>query len=134
MRLLLPSVQTFVQELVHDVLYADLIKRSVPITQPCDLTALLTTDATVQSWTAKGLPADAHSVQNGILTTRASRFPLCIDPQQQVHFIALLTQHFEVLVMQAAAQRTGAAFDCETAVRCSPYQQAATQRCKQPLR
>jgi dynein heavy chain, axonemal len=74
----------FVQELVHDVLYADLMKRGVPITQPCDLTALLTTDATVQNWTAKGLPADAHSVQNGILTTRASRFPLCIDPQQQV--------------------------------------------------
>jgi ATP-binding dynein motor region len=66
------------------------MKRGVPITQPCDLTALLTTDATVQSWTAKGLPADAHSVQNGILTTRASRFPLCIDPQQQVRLDAYL--------------------------------------------
>ncbi|CAN0517808.1 unnamed protein product, partial [Scytosiphon promiscuus] len=45
--------------------------------------ALLTTDATVQGWVANGLPADEHSVQNGILTTKASRFPLCIDPQQQ---------------------------------------------------
>ena len=34
-------------------------------------------------WVAKGLPADQHSIQNGILTTKSSRFPLCIDPQQQ---------------------------------------------------
>jgi dynein heavy chain len=32
---------------------------------------------------AEGLPADQHSIMNGILTTRASRFPLCVDPQQQ---------------------------------------------------
>jgi len=37
----------------------------------------------VQGWISKGLPADDHSVQNGILTTKSSRFPLCIDPQQQ---------------------------------------------------
>lgn len=34
-------------------------------------------------WVSKGLPADQHSIQNGILTTKSSRFPLCIDPQQQ---------------------------------------------------
>uniref|UniRef100_A0A3Q0RTW8 Dynein heavy chain 10, axonemal n=1 Tax=Amphilophus citrinellus TaxID=61819 RepID=A0A3Q0RTW8_AMPCI len=34
-------------------------------------------------WVSEGLPPDELSVQNGILTTRGSRFPMCIDPQQQ---------------------------------------------------
>ncbi|CAM9103575.1 unnamed protein product [Discosporangium mesarthrocarpum] len=70
-------------DLMSGCFYEDLLERKVPIMQPFRLEALLTTDATVQGWVAKGLPADEHSVQNGILTTKASRFPLCIDPQQQ---------------------------------------------------
>ena len=61
----------------------DIAGRGVPVTAPFSLEELLITEATVQKWTAEGLPADTHSVYNGILTTRCSRFPLCIDPQQQ---------------------------------------------------
>ncbi|KAH8046311.1 dynein light chain binding protein [Aureococcus anophagefferens] len=55
----------------------------VPVTETFQLESFLSSDAIIQGWTAKGLPADEHSIQNGILTTAASRFPLCIDPQQQ---------------------------------------------------
>lgn len=71
------------RDLVYSKFLDDVNQRQIPLSTPFKLESLLTTDATVQGWVAKGLPADEHSVQNGILTTKSSRFPLCIDPQQQ---------------------------------------------------
>jgi dynein heavy chain len=62
---------------------ADCMAREIPLTDPFVISDMLTTEATIQLWGSQGLPSDASSVQSGILTTRASRFPLCIDPQQQ---------------------------------------------------
>ena len=77
----------FTREFRHELIFkgcvGDLLERKVPLTTPFNLENMLTTDAIKQGWTAKGLPADEHSIQNGMLTTKASRFPLCIDPQQQ---------------------------------------------------
>lgn len=58
-------------------------ERKIPMSEPFNLQSLLTTDVEVSKWTSEGLPADELSIQNGILTTRASRWPLCIDPQMQ---------------------------------------------------
>lgn len=70
-------------DLINGKFLTDIQQRNIPLSTPFKLDSFLTTDATVQGWVAKGLPADDHSVQNGILTTKSSRFPLCVDPQQQ---------------------------------------------------
>jgi dynein heavy chain len=37
---------------------------------------------TIRGWCIDGLPTDQTSAENGILTTSAERWGLCIDPQQ----------------------------------------------------
>ena len=48
------------------------------------LETLLTNEVEMTEWASQGLPSDELSIQNGILTVRANRWPLCIDPQMQV--------------------------------------------------
>ncbi|KAL2092820.1 hypothetical protein ACEWY4_012618 [Coilia grayii] len=73
----------FRNEMVYDVWQKDVLERKIPLSQPFRLESLLTDEVEISRWGSEGLPPDELSVQNGILTTRASRFPMCIDPQQQ---------------------------------------------------
>ena len=61
----------------------DVMRRQLPVSRPFRLEELLTTEVEMAQWASEGLPSDELSIQNGILTVRASRFPLCIDPQMQ---------------------------------------------------
>ena len=61
----------------------DLEAKSLRIGEGFRVEDLLTTDVQVTTWNSEGLPGDELSVQNGILTTQSTRYPLCIDPQLQ---------------------------------------------------
>uniref|UniRef100_A0A7S2K9S5 AAA+ ATPase domain-containing protein n=1 Tax=Leptocylindrus danicus TaxID=163516 RepID=A0A7S2K9S5_9STRA len=70
-------------KLMYDELLPDLKARNIPVSEDFQVEKMLITDSIAQSWNANGLPSDQFSIQNGILSTFGSRYPLCIDPQEQ---------------------------------------------------
>lgn len=68
---------------MKDTWKVDLIEKELPNKEDFQLDTFLTNEVEVAKWASDGLPSDELSVQNGILTTFASRWPLCIDPQTQ---------------------------------------------------
>ncbi|XP_039662329.1 dynein heavy chain 5, axonemal isoform X3 [Perca fluviatilis] len=61
----------------------ELKQRHIPFGNNLNLTELLIDAPTVSEWNLQGLPNDDLSIQNGIIITKAARFPLLIDPQTQ---------------------------------------------------
>ena len=73
----------FRYQMLVDNWQADIVAQSIPLSQPFKLEKMLTNDVEISKWTSESLPPDELSIQNGILTSQATRYPLCIDPQQQ---------------------------------------------------
>lgn len=61
----------------------ELKRREIPFSSSINVVERLTDTATIGEWNLQGLPNDELSVQNGIIVTQASRYPLLIDPQSQ---------------------------------------------------
>ncbi|XP_077430963.1 dynein axonemal heavy chain 5 isoform X2 [Vanacampus margaritifer] len=61
----------------------ELKQRQIPFGSNLNLTELLIDAPTVSEWNLQGLPNDDLSIQNGIIVTKAARFPLLVDPQTQ---------------------------------------------------
>lgn len=60
-----------------------LTTRSIPFTKDLNITNMLVDSATVSEWTLQGLPNDELSVQNALIVTKSSSYPLLVDPQNQ---------------------------------------------------
>lgn len=67
-------------KMIYDHWKNDLKEKNVPSKEDFRLEQFLTNDVEMSKWASEGLPGDELSIQNGILTKNASRWPLCVDP------------------------------------------------------
>eukprot|EP00198_Chlamydomonas_reinhardtii_P012689 XP_001702026.1 flagellar outer dynein arm heavy chain gamma [Chlamydomonas reinhardtii] len=78
-----PFNKEFRELLLNRDFYGDCMKLNVPVTPHLQITKFLVDDSEVGEWNLQGLPTDELSIQNGIMVTRASRYPVLVDPQGQ---------------------------------------------------
>lgn len=75
-----PFNSEFRAKLLDEYFHGDINSKDIPVSEDLALTEFLVDQATVGQWNLEGLPPDELSVQNGIMVTRSSRYPLMIDP------------------------------------------------------
>ncbi|XP_059138117.1 LOW QUALITY PROTEIN: dynein axonemal heavy chain 8 [Peromyscus eremicus] len=78
-----PFNQIFRNYLLKDQWELEMKARKIPFTENLNLIAMLVDPPTIGEWGLQGLPGDDLSIQNGIIVTKATRYPLLIDPQTQ---------------------------------------------------
>uniref|UniRef100_A0A5F8GJ93 Dynein axonemal heavy chain 5 n=1 Tax=Monodelphis domestica TaxID=13616 RepID=A0A5F8GJ93_MONDO len=77
-----PFNQEFRNLLLNDW-QREMKNRKIPFGNNLNLNEMLIDAPTISEWNLQGLPNDDLSIQNGIIVTKASRYPLLIDPQTQ---------------------------------------------------
>lgn len=60
-------------------------KKNIPCSENVKLSAILGDPVKIRSWTLANLPNDSFSIDNAIVISNASRWPLLIDPQGQAN-------------------------------------------------
>lgn len=65
------------------------------------LISVLATPYEIRKWNTDSLPRDSTSIENAILVTRGRRWPLMIDPQDQVRRPLYTCGHVDDLTIQA---------------------------------
>uniref|UniRef100_A0A4W2DV70 Dynein axonemal heavy chain 8 n=1 Tax=Bos indicus x Bos taurus TaxID=30522 RepID=A0A4W2DV70_BOBOX len=78
-----PFNQIFRNYLLKEQWEIELKARKIPFTENLNLISMLVDPPTIGEWGLQGLPGDDLSIQNGIIVTKATRYPLLIDPQTQ---------------------------------------------------
>ncbi|KAK0165144.1 hypothetical protein PV328_003692, partial [Microctonus aethiopoides] len=69
--------------ILHSQWYNLLKTRKIPVSVNINIIESLADTAMTGEWNLQGLPNDELSIQNGIIVTKATRYPLLIDPQLQ---------------------------------------------------
>ena len=101
-----PFTAQYRQELMVSSLRTDLNDRQISTSENFKVQNMFLNETDVQKWSSDGLPPDEHSIQNGILTMKATdRFPLCIDPQQQASSWLKNTFKGQQLIVKALYDR-----------------------------
>ena len=57
---------------------------NIPVSEDFSVINVLATNFEIRQWNTDGLPRDNVSTENAVLVTRGRRWPLMIDPQEQV--------------------------------------------------
>ncbi|XP_064563086.1 dynein axonemal heavy chain 8 [Zonotrichia leucophrys gambelii] len=78
-----PFNQDFRNLLLKDLWETELREHKIPFSDDLNLISMLVDPPTISEWNLQGLPGDHLSIQNGIIVTKASRYPLLVDPQTQ---------------------------------------------------
>ncbi|NXQ94400.1 DYH8 protein, partial [Sagittarius serpentarius] len=78
-----PFNQNFRKLLLKDLWEAEMRAHKIPFSENLNLISMLVDPPTISEWNLQGLPGDDLSIQNGIIVTKAARYPLLVDPQTQ---------------------------------------------------
>uniref|UniRef100_A0A803YAX6 Dynein axonemal heavy chain 8 n=1 Tax=Meleagris gallopavo TaxID=9103 RepID=A0A803YAX6_MELGA len=78
-----PFNQNFRNLLLKDLWETEMRAHKIPFSESLNLISMLVDPPTISEWNLQGLPGDDLSIQNGIIVTKATRYPLLIDPQTQ---------------------------------------------------
>lgn len=75
----------------------------IPFSGDFSIEGTLGDPVTIREWNIQGLPADALSIENGIICTSAKRWPLLIDPQSQANkWIKIMEKENQLKVTKLA--------------------------------
>lgn len=78
-----PFPNEYRTELVDQTWLPMIADLRIPASAGFSFSDFLADPSDVRDWNILGLPADAFSTENGVMTTRGRRWPLMIDPQGQ---------------------------------------------------
>ena len=69
------------KKMLYDHWKKDLVEKEIPNSGSFSLSNTLGDPVQIRDWCIDGLPSDAFSIENAIITFKTSRWPLYIDPQ-----------------------------------------------------